>query len=55
MDKQWANDLTALEQNLADRGIGRGNPFIIANLRITEKAGLMYGDLQSRAIQAGGK
>ncbi|MBL8686746.1 MAG: hypothetical protein JNK86_04695 [Alphaproteobacteria bacterium] len=55
MDKQWANDLTALEQNLADRGIGRGNPLYNRELENYRKSRAdAYGDLQSRAIQAGG-
>ena len=55
MDKQWKSDEDMLRQNLADRGIGLGNPLYNKELENFRKSRSdAYGDLQSRAIQAGG-
>lgn len=55
LDQQYKTDEDTLRQNLADRGIGLGNPLYNQELqRFRQSKSDAYGDLQSRAIQSGG-
>jgi hypothetical protein len=55
LDQRFKTDEDALRQNLSDRGIGLGNPLYNQELqKFRQSRSDAYGDVQSRAIQAGG-